>query len=145
MANIQPFGGFGPFGGGLFGSVDRWPGTLFRSMFGGTMTGSFPIDIRDEGDKYVVEADMPGLHREMIHVDIQDGVLTISTDMDQETQTEGEDYVVHERRSGTMSRSFSVQDVNEDAVTASYTDGVLKVTLPKGKDDDKQKKIINID
>lgn len=150
MANIVPFGGFsglGPFGRlghmGLtssFGMSD-----LLRTMLGDSLSGTFRVDIHDEGDRYEIEADLPGLHREMINVTAQDGMLTISADMDQETETEKDDYVVHERRRGTVSRSFSISDVREDEITASYTDGVLKVILPKGSDDDLKKRTVPID
>lgn len=141
MSSLVPFGHFSGLDlGRAFGMSD-----MFRNMFEGTMGGAFKVDVRDEGDKYVIDADLPGLHREMINVEAKDGVLTITANMDSETQTQKDDYVVRERRQGTMTRSFSFTDVNEDGISASYKEGVLTVILPKGKDNEDSARRIQID
>lgn len=146
MANLPSFGGGSPFGINPFGGTGHMGlGGLFRSMFGDLTMSSFPVDVHDEGDRYEIDAELPGLHREMIKVEAKGGVLTISADMDQETETKKDDYVIHERRAGTMSRSFPIGDVKEDDITATYQDGILKVILPKGQDDDAGKRTIQID
>ena len=141
MANLVPFGRFGGFDlGRAFGFEEA-----FRDMLGPAFGSTFSVDVQDEGDKYKITADLPGLHREMINVEVQNEVLTISANMDSETQSQKDDYVVHERRQGMVSRSFSISDVDEDAITATYRDGVLTVILPKGKDDDVKKHRVQID
>ena len=74
---------------------------LSAKLFNGSEGFSnFRVDVRDKGDHYQIDADLPGLHREMIDVTINDGMLTISADMDEESKTEKDDYVINERRTG---------------------------------------------
>ncbi|WP_207644637.1 Hsp20/alpha crystallin family protein [Christensenella intestinihominis] len=105
---------------------------------------NFKVDVRDLDDRYEVDADLPGLHREMIDVSYDDGILTISADMNEESRTEKDNYVVNERRMGRVSRSFSVNDVKENEISAEYKDGVLKVVLPKSGEEKKKSKKIDI-
>lgn len=141
MADITPFGGLNRFDPtSQFGISD-----FFRGLFGDPLAGTFRVDVRDEGDRYEIEADLPGLHREMIDVNAKNGYLTISANMDSEKEDKGEGYVVHERRQGTVSRSFAIGNVDEDAITAVYRDGVLKVVLPKGADPNNGPRKISVD
>ena len=80
----------------------------------------------------------------MIDVSYDDGVLTISADKSEESKTEKDNYVLSERRMGRVSRSFSVNDVKEDGITAEYKDGVLKVVLAKSGEEKKKFKKIDI-
>lgn len=93
----------------------------------------FSTDIRDDGDKYVIEADLPGFNKEDINVDIQGNRLTISAQ--RSTQSEDKDakgnYIRCERSYGSYSRSFDVSGVDVDAIKANYRHGVLQLTLPK--------------
>ena len=98
---------------------------LERKFFSGNPTGSFVTDIRDNGDAYVLEADLPGMKKEDIHIDIDGDRLSISAQRNssrEEKDSEG-NYIRCERFSGSFSRA---QDI-----TAAYTDGVLTLTMPK--------------
>ena len=108
---------------------------FFEDGFNGLMRSDrrMKVDVKDEGDKYVLEADMPGLNRDNVHVDVDNGVLTISAEYKDE-KSDGQDsdnYVYRERRYGSMSRSFNVDGIREDEITAEFKDGVLKLNLPK--------------
>lgn len=107
---------------------------LFRPFFmsGEPMPQSFRVDVRDDGDHYVMEAELPGATRENIKVDVDDGVLTISAEWKSvEKQNKTGDYLVNERRAGRVQRSFPLENVVEDKITAEYQNGVLKLTMPK--------------
>ena len=114
---------------------------FFRAFFGddfadGMLSAERPlkVDVRDEGDHYLLEADMPGMKRENVHVDVEDGVLTISTQIDEKDErTEKGKYIYRERRYGRSSRSFNLDGIEENGITAEFKDGVLKLTLPKEK------------
>ena len=108
---------------------------FFRPFFGmDNFTSTFSVDVKDEGDKFVLEADMPGMKRENVHVDVEDGVLTISTQIDEKDErTEKGKYIYRERRYGRSSRSFNLDGIEENGITAEFKDGVLKLTLPKEK------------
>ena len=91
------------------------------------------VDVKDEGDRYTLEADMPGVSKDNLKVEVANGTLTISADYDEKKEEKWEDdkYVYRERRCGSMRRSFNVEGIREDDITAEFKDGVLKLTLPK--------------
>ena len=95
---------------------------------------AFRTDITDEGDHYNLQAELPGFQKEDISLDLKDSVLTISA-KHEETTNESKDkeghYVCRERRYGTFQRSFDVSGIQEDAIAASYENGILQLTLPK--------------
>lgn len=95
------------------------------------MNLDFRTDIKETDQEYIVEAEMPGVNKEQITVEFKDQTLTISAQHLSETNEENQNYIRRERRSGSMSRSFYVENVDADTIKASYTDGILKVILPK--------------
>lgn len=107
---------------------------FFRPFFagGGFSPAAFRVDIRDDAENYVIEAELPGLSRDNIRIDVDDGLLTISAEWKSQKKDDNKgDYIVSERRAGRMQRSFTLDNVVEDAITADYKDGMLLVTLPK--------------
>ena len=106
---------------------------LERSMFGesGRRTPVFSTDIRDEGAHYLLQADLPGFRKEDIDLDVKDGVLTISAKHQADDRTAADNYICRERRTGSFSRSFTLDGIQEDAIRASYQDGVRELILPK--------------
>ena len=98
---------------------------------------AFKTDIKDEGDHYLLEAELPGFEKDDIKVNVEDGYLTISAERNSETEDKKDNgYIRRERRYGSFSRSFDVTSVNTDAITAEYKNGVLALNLPK-KDETK--------
>ena len=107
---------------------------LERSMFPAQPSGRLPAfrtDIKDQGDHYLLEADLPGFRKEDIDLDVKDGVLTISAKHQADDRTAADNYICRERRTGSFSRSFTLDGIQEDAIRASYQDGVLELILPK--------------
>lgn len=88
-------------------------------------------DIYEDKGNYVIEADMPGLNKDDVTVDYNDGYLTIKASKSSEENEEEKDYIRQERFYGTMERKFYVGDIDESKVSAEFKDGVLKVCLPK--------------
>ena len=105
------------------------------------------LDVAEHDDDVVVTADLPGFEKEHIDLSIAGDALTISADRDIDTDEESESYVRCERRHQSVRRTISLPvDVDEEAAMASYTNGVLSVTLPKvvvEEDDDSHR--IDID
>ncbi len=93
----------------------------------------FKTDIQDKGDNFLIESDLPGFNKEDIHIDINGDLLTISAERRSsfEDSDSQKGYIRCERSYGAFSRSFDVSDVNTDGIKAEYTDGVLKLTMPK--------------
>ena len=93
---------------------------------------SFKTDIQDTGSAYRLTGDLPGVLKQDLQLDFDDGVLTISA-KHHSTREETDDagYVLKERTEGAYSRSFSFDNIDENNIDASFADGVLQVTLPK--------------
>ena len=99
--------------------------------FMGFGTKGMRVDIREENDRYIMEADLPGFRKEDIGIQLKDNIITISAEHNEDFEEKGDSYLRRERRSGRLVRSFMVDNVKHDEVTARYENGVLKVILPK--------------
>lgn len=94
---------------------------------------SLRVDIHQTEDGYTLTADLPGVKKEDLHLDVKDNTLTISADVNTETACEEKGYLCRERRSGHVERSFNLEGIDEAAITAAYENGVLTLQLPKQK------------
>lgn len=110
---------------------------FFREFFAEPDKLSMRVDVIRQEDAYQLKADLPGVSRENLHLQVDGGVLTIAAEVNAAKQEEQDGYVLSERRSGRMERSFRLEDIDEAAITADYVDGVLTVTLPRLKAEDK--------
>ena len=106
---------------------------LERSLFANSSAAAFKTDIRDTGDAYVLEADLPGMKKEDIHIDIDGDRLSISAERSavKEEKDENGGYIRCERSYGSFSRSFDISGIRGEDISAAYADGVLTLTLPK--------------
>jgi HSP20 family protein len=91
----------------------------------------FRVDVRDMGEQYLLEADMPGISKEQLRIEVDNGVLTIAAQVNDSKREEKADYIYNERRAGSFQRSFTLHEIQEDAISAEYKDGVLSLTIPK--------------
>ena len=93
----------------------------------------FRTDIKESGDNYILEAELPGFNKEDISLEVKDNVMTISAEhkVEKEEKDEKGNYLRRERRYGSFSRSFDVTGVDEKNITAGYENGILTLTLPK--------------
>ncbi|MCX8048910.1 MAG: Hsp20/alpha crystallin family protein [Methylohalobius sp.] len=90
------------------------------------------IDIKEEADRYVVQADLPGVKPEDIEVTLQNGVLTIKGERQTEAKEEKENYRRIERFYGSFFRRFTLPEtVEEEKIEANYDKGVLTISIPK--------------
>lgn len=93
------------------------------------------LDVYDEKDNFVVKAELPGLKKEDIDINVHNGVLTISGERKRETEKKEGQTFRSERYFGRFQRSVSLPAlVNPSAVKASYKDGVLTIDLPKAEE-----------
>ena len=108
-------------------------GDPFDGFFSGRELATFRTDVRDQGDKYLVECDLPGFAKEDIHLDIEGDTLTIKAERhsEYEDKEKQEGYLRCERTYGEYSRSFDVSEIERDGIKAKLDNGVLTVTLPK--------------
>ncbi len=110
-----------PFFNSAFESYGNWGGSAFK------------VDVKDKGDTYELTADLPGMKKEDIALQYENNYLTISATQDEAKDEKDDDgnYIRRERRTGSMTRSFYIDHIDESKVTAEFKDGVLKVDLPK--------------
>ena len=113
----------------LFDTFDNFTRNFFRDS--NTTLPAFRTDIREEGDKYVLEAELPGFDKGDIKLDVKDGILTISAEHSAEQKAGKGNYVRQERRYGSFSRSFDISGIDEAGITAAYNNGILELNLPK--------------
>jgi HSP20 family protein len=90
------------------------------------------VDIKEENNKFVILADIPGVKPEDIEVSMEGGVLTVKGTKDSEVKTEKEGYKRVERTFGSFYRRFSLPDsANDEAINAKCKNGVLEIIIPK--------------
>jgi len=129
----------------LFDTFDNFTRDFFRKS--NAELPAFRTDIKDLGDSYVLEAELPGFKKEDITLDLKDGILTITAahaETDEQKDDQGT-YIRRERRYGSFQRSFDVTGIEETGITAAYQDGVLSIRLPKAKPVEPQAHKIAID
>ena len=91
------------------------------------------VDVRENGEAYTVAAEIPGVKKEGIHVEIEGNEVTIAAEVKREEgPKEGEKWLRVERFHGKAERRFALpQEIDEARASARFTDGVLELTLPK--------------
>lgn len=104
-----------------------------KKFFGDSSIAEFKTDIKEEDGSVVLEADLPGFKKEDIHVDVEDGCLTISAERhsDYEDDDKKGNFIRCERTYGSFSRSFDTSGIDTENIKASFENGVLKLTMPK--------------
>ena len=118
---------------GLEGEIDRLFETALADFAAPSLDTHFPVDLYEDKDNTYVRAELPGVNRDDINVEMAEGYLTIQA---ARKQQEGE-----REESFSFSRSISIpEDVHAERVSAAYENGLLTVTLPK-KEEAKPKKI----
>lgn len=90
------------------------------------------VDIKEEGNRFVLIADVPGVDPKAIEITMENGVLTIKGERKREDSEEGNGYKRVERTVGTFYRRFSLpESADAQRITASGKNGVLEVSIPK--------------
>ena len=131
----EPFRSFRPF----YGDFDKWFDQVANSPAAGTWQPA--VDVYETEDSYVLKADLPGVNKEDIKIDVNNNALTIKGEKKLEEKTEKDNYMRVERSYGSFTRTFTLSDkVDSGNIKAAYKDGVLELTLPK-KEEAKPKEI----
>ena len=136
-------------------AVNLWePGNVFRNfarVFPGVFDPEAPeaarspkVDVFDDGGNFVVSAELPGVSREDLDIDVKDNRLTIKGEKKLENKTKEEGYLRVERSYGLFERSFFLDDnIDRENIKAEYKDGVLRLTLPRKQDEPSKKIEVN--
>ncbi|MFI5322354.1 MAG: Hsp20/alpha crystallin family protein [Thermodesulfobacteriota bacterium] len=127
----EPFRSFRPF----YKDFDN----ANTSAINGTWHPS--VDVYEKENGYVLKAELPGVNKEDIKLDITNKTLTLKGEKKFEEKNEKENYVRIERSYGSFTRTFALPDkVETENIKATYKEGVLEITLPK-KEEAKPKEI----
>lgn len=122
---------------GFYNMLDdfyNWPRSLTRD--------TFKIDVQENDNEYVIEAELPGVNKDEVNIEMNEGRLSISIQREEIKNEENKNYVHKERRYSSMSRSIYLEEAKSEGIKANLENGVLCITVPK---DSKPNNSIKID
>jgi HSP20 family protein len=133
LVRWEPFAGLGNVRS-IFN--DLFDGNFDRSWAQSSISKWYPaVDVLEGKDSYLIRAELPGMKREDIKVEVKDGTLVLSGERKSEKPAEGVEYRHVERINAKFWRSFSLPDtVKHDGIEATYKEGVLEVRVPKAEE-----------
>lgn len=123
--------------GGLFDDFfrDAAPGFYIKPLHGDALPtpAQIKVDVKESGDAYTVQAEIPGVPKEDIQVAVEGNVVSLRAEIKQQDSTSKDEKVLRsERYYGAVSRSFQLaSDIDQAQAKAKYDNGVLTLTLPK--------------
>ena len=104
------------------------------------------VDVEDTGDSYIVKADMPGMEKGNVNIEIKNDVLTITAEKEIKEEEKGKTFLRKERSYQSFSRRLPLPKGTEyDKIKASLEKGVLQITIPKVEKEEKAAKKISIE
>ena len=119
---------------------------LERRFFGDRAVPDFRFDLYEEDEKYIVVADLPGVDKNDIDIEIEPPFLTVRATREAPNEREDSRRYIHaERYFGSFERTFNIAEVDAETVSAVYENGVLKLTMPKKAPEASKKKSIAIE
>jgi len=134
MSGLIPFNRWGLSRSGfedLYNMLDDFFSNTWvpmRSM----VRDTFKLDIQETEREYCIEAELPGVKKEEINLELKDdGRLTIAVEREENLQEENKNYVHRERRYSSMQRSIYLRDAKTEGVKAQLNDGILRIIVPK--------------
>lgn len=120
---------------GLFDDFfrDVAPGFFVKPLHGDALPAQIKVDVKEINGGYSVQAELPGVAKEDIHVSIDGSVVSLRAEIKQEdNKVEGERVLRSERYYGAVSRSFQLPvDIDEGKAKAKFDNGVLTLSLPR--------------
>ncbi len=134
---------------GLFDQFNNEINRLFnvapRQRAAGQERGWRPaVDIREEQDRFILSADIPGVERKDVEITLEDGVLTIQGERHADSEEKHEGMRRRERVHGTFMRQFTLPEtVNAENISATVKNGVLHIEIPKQEKPQPRKISIN--
>lgn len=88
-------------------------------------------DIKESDNEYLLDVELPGLNKDEVKISLDDGYLTISASKTENKEDEKDKYIRKEIYTSKQERSFYVGNVDENKITASFENGILKIAVPK--------------
>jgi HSP20 family protein len=134
-----------------FPTWSNWIDDIFNRDLPSVFTSNFntgitlpKVNIKETADAFIVDMAVPGLKKSDFHIDLDNQVLSISTEIKEENQHKEENYTRREFGYASFKRTFTLpESVNDEKINARYIDGILSIILPK-KEEAKRKPARNI-
>lgn len=102
---------------------------------------TFKINVQQTDTEYLIEAELPGVNKDEINVDLNDGRLMISVEREEEIDKEEKNYIHKESRYSSMSRSMYLADAETKGIKAKLENGILNIVVPRQSQTVKAEKI----
>jgi len=120
----------------IFNDMDKMINNVFENDWNFSVRSktnwSPAVDVKESDNSFTLTADIPGLTKKEVKVNITDGILSISGERKFEDEKENGNYHYRERRYGSFSRTFNLPEtVNDEDISASFKNGILSIELPK--------------
>ena len=112
-----------------FDALDSFLDAPFAPL--STSSASFKMNVEDAGDKYVVTAELPGVGRDEIDVELNEGRLSVSVDKKESDEEKGKNYLYKESGEWSATRGVYLKDAAVSGLTAKLEGGILTVNVPK--------------
>jgi HSP20 family protein len=147
LVNVPKNGGLANVNSGVnFPTWSNWIEDIFNRDLPSVFTSNFntgmtlpKVNIKETADAFMVEMAVPGLKKSDFHIDLDNQVLSISTELKEENEQKEENYTRREFGYSSFKRTFTLPETVDDSkIDASYKDGILSIHLPK-KEEAKQK------
>ena len=130
LVRLEPIAGFGNL---RYLFNDLFDDNFARAPAQAGVSRWYPaVDVLESKDSYLIRAELPGMKREDIKVEVKDGTLVLSGERKTEKPAEGVEYRHVERVAAKFWRSFSLtKTAKQDGIEATYKDGILEIRVPK--------------
>lgn len=92
---------------------------------------TFKVDVQENDKEYTIEAELPGVQKDEVTIEMSDERLSIAIEHNEEVKEEKKNYIHRERRYASMQRCIYLKDAKADEITAKLDNGILRVTVPK--------------
>ena len=102
---------------------------------------TFKVDVQELPEAYIVEAELPGVARDEVRLELNDGTLGIAVERVEKFDEEKKNYIHKERRYSSMCRSIYLGDADAKGIKARLEDGMLRVDIPRQKNAGHSKRI----
>ena len=127
----------------LWNTMDNDFVDFFPTVAKGTKMGFVPsVDVMETKENYILDMDLPGLTEKDVEINLKNRILSIASKKEEKKEEKKEgDWLIKERHSSSFTRKFTLpDDIDADKVNATFTNGVLKITIPR-KTEEVAKKI----
>lgn len=106
----------------------------FNDFFTDTLAKDMKTNILENENDYVITSEIPGVNKDNVKIDVSDNTLTITVEKKNEGKNDNKNYIVKEISESTLTRSFYLDNMDEENITAKMDNGILTITVSKIKE-----------